>query len=252
MSDKTKFISFIDSLSQKSEKLVANNARARAAVVDTGTSSPSTVVICARADPHAEEQIQAIRAELVRTEAAVAAQNLSPDEVNRMNHERETLTRNLDELRNKIAEASQSSYDQELQVTRSMDRFDQLLQDYNALGSQIGTIPLDRTSGPGGVEYVLELELGQEDLSELQAVGQRMKLEIRPGLHAFAEGFISQVRDLQDRIIAQDDELDRLGQKVERQKEEMGVQELRLKAVLQNAEEAKAVSRVLLIGICLG
>jgi kinetochore protein NDC80 len=159
-----------------------------------------------------------------------------------MNHERETLTRNLDELRAKTAEASQASYDAELQVTRSMDRLDQLLQDYNSLGQQIGTIPLDRSPGPGNVDFLLELELGIDDINDIQAVGVRMKKEIRPGLSAYREVFRSQARDTQDKIIVKEDEVDQLGQKVERQREDVEVHEHRLRVVVQNADEAKSVS----------
>ncbi len=93
-----------------------------------------------------------------------------------MNHERETLSRNLDELRAKIAEASQQSYDQEMLVTKSMDRFEQLLQDYTALAHQIGLInSLTGGPGPDGIDYTLELDLGVNDLSEVQQAGKRMR-----------------------------------------------------------------------------
>jgi len=194
----------------------------------------------------AEAQLVNIHRELAQTEAAVAAQNLSPDEVQRMNHERETLTRNLEELRTKTAETSQMAYDNEMQVTKSMDRFEQFLSDYTALGQQIGVIqPLSEGMilGPGDVDYNVELDLGVEDLNEVQIAGRRMRSVIWPALHAYAEGFRKQSLELGNSTIALDDEYDRLGQTVERQKEEVGNLEVRLKVVHEQAEDAKNVSR---------
>jgi kinetochore protein NDC80 len=185
---------------------------------------------------------------LAQTEEAVAAQNLSPDEVQRMNHERETLTRNLDELRTKTAEASQMAYDNEMQVTKSMDRFEQYLQDYTALGHQIGVIqPLSEglILGPGNVDYTIELDLGLEDLNEVQAAGRKMRSVIWPALQAYGEGFRKQQLELANSTIALDDKYDRLGQKVERQKDEVGNLEMRLKFVHEQAEDAKNVSGLL-------
>ncbi len=163
-----------------------------------------------------------------------------------MNHERETLTRNLEELRTKTAETSQMAYDNEMQVTKSMDRFEQFLSDYTALGQQIGVIqPLSEGMilGPGDVDYNVELDLGVEDLNEVQIAGRRMRSVIWPALHAYAEGFRKQSLELGNSTIALDDEYDRLGQTVERQKEEVGNLEVRLKVVHEQAEDAKNVSR---------
>ena len=162
-----------------------------------------------------------------------------------MNHERETLTRNLDELRTKTAEASQLAYDNEMQVTKSMDRFEQYLQDYTALSHQIGVIqPLSESLvlGPGNVDYTVELDLGVEDLNEVQSAGKRMRSVIWPALQSYGEGFRKQLLELGNSTIALDDEYDRLGQEVDKQKEEVGDFEARLKFVHEQAEDAKNVS----------
>lgn len=242
MSDKTKFIAFIELHRQKAEKIKVGNGRARAAISDHGeaTAQQSRKPLTMRT----ESQLESIHRELAQTEAAVAAQNLSPDEVQRMNHERETLTRNLDELRTKTAEASQMAYDNEMQVTKSMDRFEQQLQDYTALGHQIEVIqPLSEgiTMGPGGVDYNIDLDLGLEDLNEVQTSGRRMRSVIWPALHAYGEGFRKQSLELGNQTIGLDDDYDRLGQTVERQKDEVGTLEVKLKFVHEQAEEAKNV-----------
>ncbi|KAK8846723.1 hypothetical protein IAR55_005810 [Kwoniella newhampshirensis] len=225
MSDKTKFIAFIDLHRQKAEKTRQAIAKIRTAVNNQN------------------QELEAHRAELHRIEQAVAVQNLSPDEVNRMNHERESLTRNLDDLRNKIAEASQFAYDQEMLVTKSMDRFETLMADYTAFAHQIGTIhPIsdDAPSGPGEVDFAIDLDLGVEDLEEVKMAGAKLRSSIWHGLQAYRETFRQQALELSNVSIVLDDQFDRLGQKVERQKEEVGNLEVRLKVVHEQAEDAQS------------
>ena len=244
MSDKTKFIAFIELHKQKAEKIKVGNGRARAAMNDHGKSLKSETrrEFCRCIS---ETQLEAIHRELAQTEAAVAAQNLSPDEVQRMNHERETLTRNLDELRARTAEASQMAYDNEMQVTKSMDRFEQFLQDYTDLGHQIGIIGLSLEGmllGTGNVNYVIELDLGLEDLNEVQTTGKRMRSTIWPALQTQGEELRKQTLDLENEKIAKDYKLDQLCQKVEEQKDAVGESEAKLKGLHDVAEDMKHVS----------
>lgn len=246
MGDKTKFIAFIKLHEQKAEKTKAGNVRARAAIADHGKAA-EVLAIKRYAEGILEQQLANLRSELTQTEAAVSAQNLSPDEVNRMNHERESLTRNLDDLRSKIAEASQSAYDQEMLVTKSMDRFEQLLQDYTALGHQIGVIsPLGEgpSLGPGNLDYTIELDLGQEDLNEVQLDGKRMRQIIWPALQTYGETFRKQGLELANETIALEDEFDRLGSILERQKENVATREVKLRVAHEQVEDLKSVSGV--------
>ena len=162
-----------------------------------------------------------------------------------MNHERETLTRSLDEFRARTAEASQMAYDNEMQVTKSMDRFEQLLQDYTDLGHQIGIIGLSSEGlllGSGNVDYVIELDLGLEDLNEIQTTGKRMRSTIWPALQTQGEELRKQTLDLENEKIAKDYKLDQLCQKVEQQKEAVGESEAKLKGLHGVADEMKNVS----------
>ncbi|WWD22032.1 hypothetical protein CI109_106520 [Kwoniella shandongensis] len=223
MSDKTKFIAFIDLHRQKAEKTKQAISKIRSAIYN--------------------QEISSHRSELQRIEQAVAVQNLSPDEVNRMTHERESLTRNLEDLRNKIVDASQFAYDQEMMVTKSMDRFETLLADYTALAHQIGVIhptPEESSSSSVNVDYAIDLDLGAEDLEEVRAAGTKLRSSIWHGLQAYRETFRQQALDLSNVAIVLDDQFDRLGQKVERQKEEVGNLEVRLKVVHEQAEDAQS------------
>lgn len=176
-----------------------------------------------------------------------------------MNHERDTLGRQLEEIRQKILEANNISYDQEIAVSRSMDRFESFVSDYTQLAHSIGTIqPLDFGSasgsasgalGPGGVDYSVDIDLGVDDVADVQSQGRRLRHEIWPALQQYNEGFRREAVELQNQTIQLDDEHDRLAQKVERQKEEVGNLEMKLGVVTDQADDAKDVSVIVLLSL---
>ncbi|KAK6904037.1 hypothetical protein I203_107551 [Kwoniella mangroviensis CBS 8507] len=220
MEDKTKFIAFIELNKQKAEKTRQAILKIRDAI--SGQN----------------QDLTGQRLELSSIETAVAAQNLTPDEVNRMNHERESLSRGLDDLRTKIVEASQMAYDQEMLVTKSMDRFETLLADYTASCHQIGllTRSADLT---GQLDYKIEVDLGVEDLEDLRTSGIHMRSTVWQGLQNLRERYRQELIDLSDNRIALEDYCDRLGQQVEGQTEEVRTLEVKLKMINDQAELAQ-------------
>lgn len=166
-----------------------------------------------------------------------------------MTNERESLQRQLDEVRIKVAEAKQQSYDHEMLVTKAMDRFEQLLQDYTALGDQIGILDSSNPGrpGPNGVDYSLDLDITAQDAQEVQRAGKRMRDVIWPALQTYSEGFRKQALELGNGAIALEDELDQLTQKSERQKEEIANLDAKLRIETAKADDAKAVSAKLRI-----
>lgn len=197
------------------------------------------------ADARTARSIAAARSELAQTKAAVDSQNLSSDEVNRMNYDREALARQVEELRAKVAEASQVASEQEMRVTKSMDRFDQHLQDYTSLNHQIGAVSHQPgKSLPGFVEmdYSIDLDLGAEDLHTIRHYGQSKFTTIRPALKSYTDGLREQVAGLQNDVISLEDKHERLGQDVERQQEEVSVRQQQYSIVHEKGEEEKNVS----------
>lgn len=253
MGDKTKFIAFIQLHRQKHDRLLQNIARAEAATIDQGQCSVFCRVCPCHCQSHAwicthspEKQLEATRVELAQIEAAVAAQNLSPDEVQRMNHERESLQRNLDDIRHKCAEANQFAYDQEVAVTRAMDKFDGLVAEYTSLGHSIGVIkPMpENPIGPDGIDYTVDIELGIEDINEVQSSGSRLRSVIQPGLQKVAQEVRHQVKDTSDEIIELERANDQMAQRLEIQKAEIKTQETRLQSASEVAEDNKRVGCV--------
>lgn len=162
-----------------------------------------------------------------------------------MNHDHSSLDRQLKELHQKIQEAGQLASDQEVLVSNSMDRFNAGIATYNALGETIGTFPNvwnGPVQGPGGVDYAIDLDLGTDDMHEVQACGRRMREVLRPALNKYDEDIRGQTRTLGEEQSRLDSEFDKLGLVVEQQKGDVDNKELELAKRLESAENAKSVS----------
>ncbi|KAK4688919.1 kinetochore protein NDC80, partial [Tremellales sp. Uapishka_1] len=213
--DKTKYITFLETISGKVEKLKRQRISLAEGVATT------------------ETRIQEVRKQLAETESTLAAQNLSPDEATKMMTDREGSQRQFDELTIKNAEASQAGHDLERNVSKHMDDLENLLEVYTALGLQIGIIKPGHTLdvGPGGIDYGIELDLNVVDLSDVQSTGLKMKTVLRPGLQTYGEGFRATTLEFENESIALADQIDRLSQKVTAKKEEAGTLEAKLNVV---------------------
>jgi kinetochore protein NDC80 len=164
-----------------------------------------------------------------------------------MNHERETLQRQLRDLASKNAEARQSSQDAEMAVTRMMDKFEQHLSDYTAFGYQIGTmIPTSDGPflGPGGVDFTVDCDVSAEDVNEIQASGKRMREVVRPALSKYDEEIRSQTKVVGEEQAGLDEEIDKLGLAVDKQKGDESNKQLELSKKVSEADAAKTVSRL--------
>jgi len=189
--------------------------------------------------------MQGLQSDLAEIEKQVAAQNLSPDEVTRMNHERETLQRQLRETASKNAEAWQTSQDVEMSVTRTMDRFENLLSEYTTYAHQIGTLsPIADASfvGPGGVDFTIECEVSAEDVNQIQTSGKKMRDVIRPALNKYDEQIRESTRAIGEEQAGLDEESDKLVLAVEKQKSDANNKDLELAKKNSEAEAAKDVS----------
>jgi kinetochore protein NDC80 len=189
--------------------------------------------------------MRGLQSELAEVEKQVAAQNLSPDEVTRMNTERETLQRQLRDIASKNAEAWQASQDVEMTVSRTMDKFDNLMSEYISFGHQIGTLTATTDGsfiGPGGVDFTIECDVSAEDVNQIQASGKKMRDVIRPALNKYDEHIRDLIKVVGEEQAGLDEESDKLVLAVEKQKSDASNKDLELAKKNSEAEAAKDVS----------
>ncbi|BEI98500.1 hypothetical protein CcaverHIS631_0307990 [Cutaneotrichosporon cavernicola] len=224
MSDKLKFDNFIEKHREKVDNLNHRIEGVGGAIMDLVQRTATT------------------RQHLANVEAEVAAQNLSPDEISRMQHDKVALTQQLQDIGNKIAEAKRLCHDQEMRATHCMDECDKHLDAYDRLGGRIGTLGVAADPLPSSfvrVDYSLNMHLGAEDAQAILQSG-RSKLEtIRPALDSYAQGSRGQV----DKLCEEETTLERrhqdLMESVDNKREEVVRRQIRYDKERKQVDEQR-------------
>lgn len=144
----------------------------------------------------------------------------------------------------KNAEASQKAQDVEMSVTRMMDRFENQMGEYTSFAYQIGTMASTSNGmfmGPGNVDFTIDCDVSVEDVNQIQAAGKRMRDVLRPALSKYDEEIRHLIKTLMEEQAELDEDLDKLGMAVEKQKSDAKNKALESEKELQKADAAKAV-----------
>lgn len=190
-----------------------------------------------------------LRAEKLQILTAVKQQGLSPEEVSRMNSDKETLTRSFEEIRTKVTTAQKYAYDREMAVSKRGDSLETYIGEYMTLAYRLGLHPpprqivLDRDGREvevAGDDFSMDLNLAGTTPYEI--LGGDVNGRIRPGLMRFSEGKRAFKRGIDDEIIRVEYQLDRLLQIVEGLKEDADILDAKVKGTAHDAEAAKLVS----------
>ena len=118
-------------------------------------------------------------------EETVKAQNLSPEEVIRMNTDREALTKNLEDLKQKLEEARKTAMTLEVNVTNRAAATEEALDTYTNLLSSLELFP-PLPEPWQDVDLTLELNSASSNPQQLLA-GSDIRKVIKPTLSGVAE-----------------------------------------------------------------
>ncbi|KAL7283222.1 hypothetical protein ACG7TL_002649 [Trametes sanguinea] len=159
---------------------------------------------------HAEEQ---------RLSDIVKVQNLSPEEVLRMNTEHESLTRELESLKHKIAETSQVVVRLEVSLTRKVTDAEEALDQYTTLLSSLGLFP-PLPSPLEDVDLTIDLHSAASNPQGL-LTGADIRRVVKPTLSRITEMKRTAHAEVESERIRVDDELDQLNLECETIEEEV-------------------------------
>jgi kinetochore protein NDC80 len=183
------------------------------------------------------EQLQSEREKLADI---VKTQNLSPEEVSRMNTDHDMLTRNLEDLKQKISEAHRAVMALEVNVTHRAEAAEEALDAYTNLLSSLELIP-PLPAPFQDVDLRLELNTAASN-PQLLLSGADIRKVIKPSLIAIAESKRSERASLETEQIKVDDELDQLAQEYENADEEIGEVEVKVLAINEQADNLREVN----------
>jgi kinetochore protein NDC80 len=148
----------------------------------SGEASIISVLLDTRLTPESEEELAGLRAKLASLHEVVKEQNLSADEVIRMNTEHEALSRNARELGGKAQDGRNAVSALEVAVANRASKADEAVETYN---DKLLALQLAAT-GPGGAALTLELNTASSVPEEI-LVGPDVRKDIKPALNRAAE-----------------------------------------------------------------
>ena len=166
------------------------------------------IAIVHEAEVTSAGELDRLQIEQNRLEEAVKAQNLSPEEVLRMNTEHETLTRDLEHYKHKISESSKLIHRLEVAVGKKTSDTEEIIDQYNSMLATLGLFP----PLPPPLEDInlgLTMNTGAADPSQL-IIGPPLKEVVKPTLSRITELKKTEGAEMERDKIRLDDELDKV------------------------------------------
>ncbi|KAF8633723.1 hypothetical protein AX17_004381 [Amanita inopinata Kibby_2008] len=181
--------------------------------------------------------LEQLKAEHERLADIVKSQNLTPEEIVRMNTDHETLSRSLEDLKQKIAETHRTVMSLEVTVTNRAAAAEEALDGYTNLLSSLELFP-PLSSPWHDVDLTLELNPAAPNLQQLLS-GPDVRKVIKPTLNGIAESKRSERADIESERIKLDNELDQLTLDCENVDEDITEMEKRVASVNEQADDLR-------------
>lgn len=178
--------------------------------------------------------LEQLNAEKARLSDVVKTQNLTPEEVARMNTEHETLSRSVEDLKVKVAEANKQVMSLEVSLTNHVATAEEVIDQYNTLLSSPGLIP------PNEEDLTIELNMASSDLQQLVR-GPDTRKVIRPTLSKWADTYRMEIDAAKREKIVVDDNHDHLVNECDDLIQEIETEASKVHALTEQAEEMREV-----------
>jgi len=180
--------------------------------------------------------LEQLRAEKSRLADVVKTQNLTPEEVVRMNTEHETLARSVEDLKVKVAETNKLVMSLEVSLTNRVATAEEVIDQYNTLLSSPGLIP------PNEEDLTIELNMANSDLQQLVR-GPDMRKVVRPTLSKWAEMYRMEIDAAKREKIVVDDDHDHVVNECDDLIQEIETEAAKVHALTEQAEEMREAAQ---------
>jgi kinetochore protein NDC80 len=179
--------------------------------------------------------LEQLRAEHERLTDIVKSQNLTPEEIIKMNTDHETLQRNLEDLRQKIAETHRTIMTLEVTVTNRASAAEEALEGYANLLTSLELFP-PLPPPWQEIDLTLELNTAASNAQQLLA-GADIRKVIKPTLNSIAELKRSERASIETERIRVDNDLDQLILECENLEEEIVETEKKVGSLNEQADD---------------
>ncbi|KIY51118.1 hypothetical protein FISHEDRAFT_64619 [Fistulina hepatica ATCC 64428] len=182
-----------------------------------------------------------MRVEQQRLLDIVHAQNLTPEEVHRMNQDHDVLTQNLKDLRQKIAETHKLVMSLEVNVANRAEAADETVDSHNNLLASLELVP-PLPDPWQDLDPTLELNTATPNPSELLR-GEDIRKRIRPMLSGIADAKRAEYASVQNERISDDHQLEKVNVECENYDEEIAELDKQVTAFSQQTEERRVAAQ---------
>jgi kinetochore protein NDC80 len=183
--------------------------------------------------------LENLKSELDKLGETVKSQNLTPEEVNKMTTDRETLTRNLEDLKQKIAETHKTVMSLEVKVTNRAAAVEEALDTYTNMLSALELFP-NPPEPWQDVDLTLELNSASSNPQQL-LVGLDIKKVIKPTLGSVAETKRLERGALENESVKVNNELDQFTTECKNLDYELGELEKKATNLNEQADDLRDV-----------
>ena len=151
-----------------------------------------------------------------------------------MNTEHEALSRNLEDLRNKVAETNKIIMSLEVALTNRVGAAEEVIDTYNGLLSSPGLIPSQ------DVDLTIELNMATSDLQQMVR-GPDTRKVVKPTLNKWAETYRIENDVVKHERIAVEDDHDHVVNSCDDLAQEIEAEEAKVQALTEQADELRDV-----------
>lgn len=236
--DKKKFIDYIERLEARIGKLTATNEKLKGE--------------CATAD----KELESVEREKSSLQEAVDRQGLTPADIDRMNTEREKLSKGLSAIAQKITEGKMKLAEREAEAQSKLEALERAVTRYNSLAYQIGIIPAS-TPAAAGKEFELSIVPLSEPPSSSQSESNKLLLDattgfqpahllsrdlrhdIKPALAKLRQEIGVRIHEAQDESIKTQESIERISEQLADKREEVDTLHARVNSAHEEYQELK-------------
>ncbi|KAJ7134966.1 HEC/Ndc80p family-domain-containing protein [Mycena crocata] len=186
-------------------------------------------------------QLEQLKLEQLKLADIVRTQNLSPEEVIKMNTDHETLSQNLKDLQQKIAETHRIVMSFEVNVANRAAAAEEAIDAYTNLLTSLELFP-PLAPPLQDVDLTLDLNPSSSNPQNLLS-GADIRRVIKPSLSAIAESKRSERASVESERIKFDNELDQLTLECENVDEEIGEVEKKVVGLNEQADDLRDVAQ---------
>ncbi|KAI9508485.1 HEC/Ndc80p family-domain-containing protein [Russula earlei] len=185
--------------------------------------------------------LEQLKTQQERLSVIVKEQNISPEEVIRMNTEHEQLSRNLEDLKVKISESQKTILSLEVAVANRGAAAEEAVDTYTRLLSNLGLFP---PLPPPLEDIDLRVELNTAaSQPESLLKGPDVRHVIKPTINAVIEGKRSERAAVESERIKVDNELDQLISECENLEDEINEMEKKVLVLNEQADDLREVAQ---------